>query len=128
MLCAVLVWVLGVSFYLLSFYLPLLDNPELQANIILALGIVPSASLGTYLFYKKSHLNPKVLALTFVFTAAVLDSLITVPVFIIPFGGSYAAFFGNPMFYIIAAELFFFVSLFGNYLNNKKNLKSIRLS
>lgn len=117
--CAMLVWLLGVSFYLLSFYVPVLENTELQSNITLALAIIPSSCLGTYLFYKKSYIKPTALALTFVIMAIVLDVLITVPVFIIPNGGSYSDFFGDPMFYTLVVEFYFIVLYFGKYLTKK---------
>lgn len=113
------VWTLGVSFFLLSFNFPILDNIELQSNIALVLGIIPSACLGTYLFYIYGRMKPSVLALTFVLIAALLDILITVPVFIIPAGGSYSDFFGDPMFYIIVVEFYFIVQYFGTYLLKK---------
>lgn len=117
--CAFLVWILGVSFYLSSFYLPILENPEQQANIVLVLAIIPSAYLGAYLFYRKGQMKPYVLALIFVVTAALLDVLITVPVFVIPAGGSYIEFFKAPMFYIIVVEFYFIVLYFGNYQTKK---------
>ncbi len=122
-LFSVLVWVLGVSFYLLSFYVPILENPNIQSNIALALGVIPSSCLGVYLFYKKSYLKPALLALTFVIVAATLDAIITVPVFIEPNGGSYSSFYKDPMFYIIALELYFIAFYFGIYLNQNKSLE-----
>ncbi len=118
--CGILVWILGVSFYLLSFYIPILENPELQSNIALALGIIPSACIGTYLFYTKSHIKPSQLGLTFVMVATLLDVIITVPVFIIPNGGSYSEFFGDPIFYTIVVEFYFIVFYLGNHLTIKK--------
>ena len=115
----VLVWILGLSFYLVSFYIPVLENSELQSNIVLATAIIPCASLGTYLFYKKSYRKPSLLALTFIAVSIVLDSLITVPLFIIPNGGSFSDFFGDPMFYILVVEFYFIVLYFGNYLTKK---------
>ncbi len=116
---AVLAWTLGVSIYLLSYTLPLLENPELQANLALAIGVIPCAALCTYLFYRRGNMAPTLLALRFVLVAALLDAIITVPVFIIPAGGSYAGFFGHPMFYIIVAEFFIVVSLVGkSYAKN----------
>ena len=119
-ICGILVWTLGVSFYLLSFYVPILENSELQSNIVLALGIIPSACLGTYLFYTKSQLKPSKLGLTFVIVATLLDVIITVPVFIIPNGGSYSEFFGDPMFYTIIVEFYFIVLYYGNHLTSKR--------
>lgn len=52
--CAILVWILGLSFYLLSRYISVIENSELQSNIVLVLAIIPSSCLGTYLFYKKA--------------------------------------------------------------------------
>lgn len=120
LICGILVWTLGVSFYLLSFYVPILENSELQSNIVLALGIIPSACLGTYLFYTKSQLKPSILGLTFVIVATLLDVIITVPLFIIPNGGSYSEFFGDPMFYTIIVEFYFIVLYYGNHLTSKK--------
>lgn len=119
--CGALVWLLGVSFYLASFYVPIIEDPDKQANIVLVLVLVPSACLGTYLFYKKGKMKPALLALTFVVVAALLDSLITVPVFIVPEGGSHASFFSDPMFYVIAVEFYFIVLYFGKYLH--QNIK-----
>ncbi len=116
---AVLVWVLGVCSYLISFYIPVLENQDLQANIVLALALIPSACLGTYLFYKKSYLKPAVLAFIFIIVITILDACITVPVFLIPNGGSYSEFFGDPKFYAIALELYLVVLYFGNYLTHK---------
>lgn len=118
--CGIFVWILGVSVYLLSFYVPILENSELQSNIFLALGIIPSACLGTYLFYTKRYIKPFVLGLIFVFVATLLDVIITVPVFIIPNGGSYSEFFKDPLFYAIVVEFYFTVFFFGNHLTNKR--------
>lgn len=117
--CAILIWVLGLCAYLLSFYIPVLENQDLQANIVLASALIPSACLGTYVFYKKSYLKPVALALVFIMVITILDACITVPVFIIPNGGSYPQFFGDPKFYAIALELYLIVLYFGNYLTNK---------
>ncbi|KXX66861.1 DUF5367 family protein [Flammeovirga sp. SJP92] len=119
---ALLVWALGVSLFLSSFYVPVLENTERQADIVLALGIIPSATLGTYLFYRKGKMNPSHLALLFVVVAVLMDLLITVPVFIIPAGGSYSEFFQNTMFYTIAVEFYFIVFYFGKYLTKRQAL------
>ncbi|WP_204346592.1 DUF5367 family protein [Psychroserpens algicola] len=122
LICAILVWVLGVSFYLSSFKFSILESPEQQANIAIALAIIPSACLGTYLFYKKATMKPASLALTFVIVATLLDALITVPVFVIPNGGSHASFFKDPMFYTIIVEFYFLVFYFGTHLT--QNIKA----
>ena len=121
--CGMLIWILVVSFYLLSFYLPVLENSELQSNIVLAVAIIPCGSLGTYLFYKKSYRKPSILALIFIAVSIVLDRLVSVPLFIIPDGGSFSTFFGEPMFYILVVEFYFIVLYFGNYLMKKTKTK-----
>ena len=121
---AILVWVLGVSFYFLSSYLTLLSNPDLQSNIVLAFAIIPCSCLGTYLFYKASYMKPSSLALIFIIVSIVLDSIITVPIFIIPQGGSYSSFFGDPLFYTLVVEFYFIVLYYGDHLT--KRVKSVQ--
>lgn len=110
-----LVWVLMVSIYLLSFNFPIIENLELQSNIALVLAIIPSACLGTHLFYQKGQMKPSALALTFILIATLLDIIITIPVFIIPAGGSYSVFFSDPMFYIIIVMFYLIVLNYGTY-------------
>ncbi|GAB1308575.1 hypothetical protein KH5_12580 [Urechidicola sp. KH5] len=97
----------------------ILENTELQSNIVLVLAIVPCASIGTYLFYKKSFIKPSVLALIFIGVSIVLDALVTVPMFIIPNGGSFSEFFGDAIFYTLVVEFYFIVLYYGNYLTQK---------
>lgn len=118
-ICAAVVWILGVSIYLLSYYFPILEDPELQANGLLLMGIIPSAWLGTYLFYRKGSMAPSALALTFIIVAAVLDAIITVPQFIIPYGGTYSEFFGDPKFYVIVVVYYLTVFFSGNHSTKK---------
>lgn len=37
------IWILGSSFYAASYLFPFLEDLELQANIVLALAIIPNA-------------------------------------------------------------------------------------
>ncbi len=120
--CALFVWILGVSIYLLSYYFPVIEDPELQANGLLLMGIIPSAWLGTYLFYRKGSMAPSVLALIYIIIAALLDAIITVPQFIIPYGGTYSEFFCDPKFYVIVVVYYLTVFFSGNHLS--KNIKA----
>lgn len=120
--CALFVWILGVSIYLLSYYFPVIEDPELQANGLLLMGIIPSAWLGTYLFYRKGSMAPSVLALIYIIIAALLDAIITVPQFIIPYGGTYSEFFSDPKFYVIVVVYYLTVFFSGNHLS--KNIKA----
>ena len=118
-ICAILVWILGVSCYYLSSFLTILENTQLQSNIVVALAILPFACIGTYLFYKRSLIKPSVLALIFIGVSIVLDALVTVPLFIIPNGGSFSEFFGDAIFYTLAVEFYFIVLYYGNHITQR---------
>lgn len=99
------IWIIGVSMFLLSYYIPILNNPELQANLILMLAVIPLVWFGTKIYYQKySNPNGIILGLAFFTTAACLDALFTVPYLIIPNGGSYKAFFMDLGFWLIGFE------------------------
>lgn len=102
----VFVWILGISFYTISYQFSILNDPQLQANLVLALTLAPTAWLGAKLYYRKGTGIHGLLLGTIVFiTAMVLDALITVPYFILPLGGSYKEFFTAPAFWLLAAEI-----------------------
>ena len=112
-LVGILVWVLGVSVFTLSYFIPVLEDLELQANILLALALIPFAWLGASIYYKNGDLSSGLkVGATMVLTAMVLDAIITVPILIIPYGGSYFGFFTAPSFWAIAAEYFVTIVLF----------------
>ena len=101
----IIIWVIGVSIYTISFYIPILEDPEFQANILLSLGILPVVWLGAKLYYsKKSTITGYWLGVVFFLTATILDALITVPYLIIPDGGSYYSFFAAAGFWLIGVE------------------------
>ena len=114
-LIGILIWTLGASFYTISYFFPLLENIEFQANLVLALALIPIACLGAKIYYKKgSKMHGIKFGLIVLFTSILLDALITVPYFIIPYGGSYLAFFGGLSFWIIAVEYLLIVFLYWN--------------
>tara|TARA_R110002096_G_scaffold319035_1_gene513305 strand:- start:1805 stop:2203 length:399 start_codon:yes stop_codon:yes gene_type:complete len=101
----IIIWIIGVSIYTLSFYIPILEDPELQANIFLSLGMLPVVWFGTKLYYrKKSTTKGYWLGLTFFLVAAVLDALITVPFLMAPYGGTHYSFFTAAGFWLIGIE------------------------
>ncbi|WP_421806895.1 DUF5367 family protein [Flagellimonas sp.] len=101
----VVIWIIGVSLYTFSFYIPILENPELQANIFLSIGVVPLVWFGSKLYYRKNNTTKGYwLGLVFFSIAAVLDALVTVPLFIEPYGGSYYSFFTAIGFWLIGME------------------------
>ncbi|WP_299162439.1 DUF5367 family protein [uncultured Eudoraea sp.] len=108
-----IVWVLGVSAYILSHFVKIMDNPELQANVVLTLALIPSAILGTKFYYKNgAHTNGFKLGVFMFLITIGLDALITVPVFIIPAGGDHLSFFSDPGFWIIGLVYILVVILY----------------
>ena len=105
-----LIWILGSSFYSASYFLPFLEDVELQANLVLAIAIIPNAWMGAHLYYKWEPEMPGFkLAVITLLTAISLDAMITVPLLIIPQGGCFQQFFSAPAFWLIAAEYFLVV-------------------
>lgn len=116
---AVLMWVVGVTFFSLSFAMPYLSDVELQANLTLAIILIPTVWIGTHQYYRwADHLHGLQVGGIIVLTLISMDALLTVPLFIIPFGGSYQEFFGSASFWLIAMECLLVV-----YLYWKLNIK-----
>lgn len=105
-LIGVLVWILGVSIYSASFFIPILEDLELQANLFLAIAVIPISWLGAAIYFKIEQETPRFrIGIIMVLTAVTLDALLTVPFLIIPYGGSYQSFFTAPAFWLIATEI-----------------------
>lgn len=99
------IWLGGVSIYTVSYFIPVLRDVELQANISLAIGLIPIAWFAAKFYFKKESLDHSIkAAITMLLTAIILDVLITVPFLIIPYGGSYQSFFTSFSFWLIATE------------------------
>ena len=104
-LAGLIVYLIGINFFICSYYLALLEDLELQSNIILAIVIIPAAILGTRFYHHKvAKTNGLLLGITMFGIAVILDAIITVPFFIIPAGGNHYEFFTNPWFWYIALE------------------------
>ena len=68
---AVSVWIIGVLLFLLSSFLPLGNNPELQANLTLAIAFIPLGWFGARYYYQQGAQTPAYqLALVMAITAA----------------------------------------------------------
>ncbi|MEP3372479.1 MAG: DUF5367 family protein [Maribacter dokdonensis] len=101
----ILIWIIGVSLYAFSYYVPMLENAEQQANIWLSIVVVPIVWLGAKLYYKNGvHTHGLITGLVFFTISAILDALITVPFTILPYGGSYNDFFVDFGFWFIGLE------------------------
>ncbi len=109
----ILIWIIGVSLYTLSFYVPLLEDVEQQANIWLAIVIVPVVWLGAKLYYRNSiHTHGLRVGLIFFIISAILDALITVPFTVLPHGGTYYDFYVDFGFWFIGLEFIVTVTLY----------------
>ena len=113
------VWLFAVTFYTLSYQFPFLENPDEQANIVLFTVVMPLVWLGCHIYYKKDRATHGFkIGQILLLTAAFLDAVITVPLFIIPNGGSYSSFFSDPGFWLIAFEmiatavLYYYISIY----------------
>lgn len=102
---SIVVYIIGIIAYVGSFFVPIMEDPDYQANLILMVAIIPAATLGAQLYYRRGHDTHGILLGVVMFLGAmILDAVITVPVFIIPHGGSHLSFFGDPGFWLIAVE------------------------
>ena len=104
-LLGIAIWVIGILFYSISFYVPILENAETQANLVLFIVVMPLVWLGCSFYYKKDYkTHGYKVGQTMLLTAVALDALITVPFFVIPDGGNHYSFFTSLGFWIIAFE------------------------
>jgi len=117
----ILIWIIGVSLYALSFYITILEHAEQQANIWLSIVIIPVVGFGSKLYYKKGVTNHGFwVGLIFFITSAILDALITVPFTVLPYGGTYYDFFIDFGFWLIGIEfiatttLYWYTNVFAN--------------
>lgn len=102
---ALIIYSIAVSFFIASYFVPIMEDPDLQANWVLSIVLIPIVSLGTHIYYRKGHQTNGFILGTFMFLiAGILDALITVPVFIIPYGGDYKSFFFDLSFWLIGVE------------------------
>lgn len=118
---AVGIWVLGVTAYSLSYDFPMLNDPDLQSNLVLAIVLIPLAILGSKLYYKKpsADVKPFKVAVMMFLTLASLDALFTVPFLMKPVGLSYADFFLDYSFWLIALEFLAVSTITGNLEQNR---------
>lgn len=103
LLASIIVYIIGVTAFVTSYYVPILSDPDFQANLVLSIAVVPAAMLGAWYYYRKGNqTNGLLLGACMFLVAMILDALITVPLFIIPVGGDHLSFFTDPGFWVIA--------------------------
>lgn len=109
---ALIIWILGVSAFVGSYYIPLMDNLDEQANWFLTVALVPAILIGVYVYYRRSSPSNWLFLGGFMFLLTmILDAMITVPLFIIPAGGDHLSFFGDPGFWMLGIEYLCIVAI-----------------
>jgi len=110
------IYVLGIIAFVGSYFVPIMDDPDLQANLVLIAALIPAAYTGAYLYYRRGNTtHGLVLGSVLFLSAIVLDAIITVPVFIIPNGGNHLTFFGDPGFWLIGVEYVVIVAAYWKF-------------
>ncbi|SHM55701.1 hypothetical protein SAMN04488057_102135 [Cyclobacterium lianum] len=124
MASAGVIWLIGVSAFVLSYTVQIMENPDHQANWVLSLTLIPAIAFGTNFFYgKRFKTNGWILGALMFGLTFLLDAMITVPVFIIPAGGNHFDFFSSPIFWLIALEYITLSALFSRIWKNKNRFK-----
>ena len=112
-LIGIVIWFLAVCAFTLSFFIPLMDDFELQANIFFFLSLIPLAWFGARIYYRAEQNTPGLrIALVMLLTGVILDAGVTVPFLVIPAGGSHYQFFTDISFWVIALEYLLVVTLY----------------
>ena len=111
---ALIIWIIGVTAFVSSYSIPLMEDPDAQANWALVLVLIPATALGAGFYYKKGGRTNGFALGTYMFLITILlDASITVPVFIWPVGGNHVSFFGDPIFWLIGLEYISLIALYG---------------
>ena len=102
LIIGILIWFTGVATFIGAFFLPILENRELQSNIALFLAIGPIVWYASHGYYNsKSKTNGLLIGAIFFAISGLLDALITVPFLLAPYGATHAEFFTDPGFWLI---------------------------
>ncbi len=99
-------WMCVFTTFIILSFIPGIKDSEVQQGFVIGILLIPFASIGAALYYKKGdNTNGFKVGLVMVFTALLLDVIITVPFVEIPYnGGSYFKFFTNPLLWFLVLE------------------------
>ncbi|HBH23527.1 MAG TPA: hypothetical protein DDY13_08895 [Cytophagales bacterium] len=121
---SVVVYIIGITAFVGSYFVTIMDNADQQANFVLMMTIIPAALIGAHIYYRRGYkTNGFLLGAAMFFGAMILDALITVPVFIIPTGGDYMSFFGDLGFWLIAVE---YISVVAAYWQIERMMERLK--
>ena len=122
----ILIWIFGVSAFTLSFFIPVLENLEQQANLVLFVAVIPLVWFGSQQYYKKDNKTHGMwVGITFFGVAAILDALITVPFLVMPQGGSHYIFFTDPGFWLIGGVFITTANLYGHFKGTRNTQRTV---
>jgi hypothetical protein len=123
---ATIVWSIGIIAFVASYFYPIISDPDLQANWVLSFTLIPAALIGAHIYYRKGHHTNGFLLGIFMFSVTIiLDAVITVPFFIMPYGGNYASFFLDLSFWLIAIE---YISVVAAYWQIEKAIEKTQVN
>ena len=112
-LLGIAIWLIAILFYSISYVIPILEDLDTQADVVLFVVVMPLVWFACSFYYKKdTKTHGLKVGQTLLLTAVALDALITVPLFVIPNGGNYYSFFTSMGFWIIALEFLLVASLY----------------
>ena len=112
-LLGIVIWLIAILFYSISYVIPILEDQDIQADVVLFVVVMPLVWLACSFYYKKdTKTHGLKVGQILLLTAVALDALITVPLFVIPNGGSHYSFFTSAGFWIIAFEFLIVASLY----------------
>ena len=113
---SLVIYILGIIAFVGSYFVPVMEDVDLQANLVLMIAIVPAVLLGSHLYYRRGHFTPGLpLGLVMFLGAMVLDAIIIVPLFMMPYGETHLSFFSDPGFWLIALEYVAVVFIFSRF-------------
>lgn len=99
-------WVTALSVFIALMFLPFTKNSLMLQNLFFVIAIAIFAYLSAVLYYKNGHSgNGLLVGLMHLIIPLLMDSLITIPFILIPYGSSYLEFFTNPILLPITAEV-----------------------
>ena len=54
-LLGIAIWVIAVLFYLISYYVSILEDADTQANVVLSIVVMPLVWFACFYYYKKTE-------------------------------------------------------------------------
>ncbi|WP_138433978.1 DUF5367 family protein [Winogradskyella algicola] len=108
-----IIWMIAIICYIVAGSIATTQQLKHLPGTVLFIVVMPLVWFGAKFYYKNDNKTHGYwVGQTMLLTAAALDALITVPVYIIPMGGSHYSFFTALEFWIIAFEFLAIATLY----------------